>query len=69
MCRSSSSYQTYTPDSPLHRVTYTSCCIDTIDSPDDEHKDAPNLQRIEINIVYIKEILRQVGYLLRGLEL
>jgi len=21
-----------------HRVTYTRCCIDTIDSPDDEHE-------------------------------
>jgi hypothetical protein len=26
------------------------CCIDTIDSPDDEHKVAGNMQRIEINI-------------------
>jgi len=31
------------------RVTYTRCCIDTIDSPDDEHEVARNSQRIEIN--------------------
>jgi len=27
----------------LHRVTYTRCCIDTIDSPDDEHEVARNM--------------------------
>jgi len=32
-----------------HRVTYTRCCIDTIDSPDDEHEVARNMKRIEIN--------------------
>ena len=26
-----------------HRVTYTRCCIDTIDSPDDEHGVAGNM--------------------------
>ena len=31
-------------------MTYTRCCIDTIDSPDDEHKVARDMQRIEINI-------------------
>jgi len=31
-------------------VTYTRCCIDTIDSPDDEHKVARNMCRIDINI-------------------
>jgi hypothetical protein len=31
-------------------VTYASCCIDTIDSPDDEHDVALNMLRIEINI-------------------
>ena len=39
----------------LHRVTYTRCRIDTIDSPDDEHMGARNIQRIEINI-YEKEL-------------
>ena len=38
------------PDSHLHRVTYTRCCSDTIDSPDDEHKVAQNMWRIKINI-------------------
>jgi hypothetical protein len=27
----------------IFRVTYTRCCIDTIDSPDDEHKVARNM--------------------------
>jgi hypothetical protein len=40
---------TCTPDGHLHRVTRTRC-IDTIDSPDDEHEVARNMQRIEINI-------------------
>jgi hypothetical protein len=42
------SYPTCIPD--VHGVTYTRCCIDTIYSPDDEHKVARNLYRIEINI-------------------
>jgi hypothetical protein len=29
-------------DGHLHRVTYTRSCIDTIDSPDDEHEVARN---------------------------
>jgi len=33
ICRS----QTCIPDGHLHRVIYTRRCIDTIDSPDDEH--------------------------------
>ena len=32
------------------RVTYTRYHIDTIDSPDDEHGVARNMQRIEINV-------------------
>jgi hypothetical protein len=31
-------------------VTHTRCCINTFDSPDDEHKVAQNMVRIEINI-------------------
>jgi hypothetical protein len=31
-------------------VTYTRCCIDTINSPDDGHMVARNMYRIEINI-------------------
>jgi hypothetical protein len=31
------------PDSHLHRVTYTRCFIDAIDSPDDYHKVARNM--------------------------
>jgi hypothetical protein len=38
------------PDGHLHRVTYTRRCIDTIDSPDDEHEVARNMRKIEINI-------------------
>jgi len=38
------------PDIHLHRVTYTKCLIDTIDSPDDNHVGACNTYRIEINI-------------------
>jgi hypothetical protein len=30
-------------DGHLHRVTYTRFCIDTIDSPDDEHEVARNM--------------------------
>jgi hypothetical protein len=50
------------PDGHLHRVTYTRRCTDIIDSPDDEHKVARNMQRIEIN--KCKGIVHQVGYLL-----
>jgi len=31
------------PDGHLHTVTYTRCHINTIDSPDDEHRDARNM--------------------------
>jgi len=51
-----------TPDGHLHRVTYTRCHINTIDSPDDEHRGARNMYGIGINI-YEKRIVRQVGYL------
>ena len=43
------SFPTCTQNGHRHRVTYTRCCIDTIDSPDDEHKVARNMYRIEIN--------------------
>ena len=56
------SNQTCTLDSHLHRVTYTRCRINTIDSPDYEHKSARNMQRIGINI-YKEGVVRQVGYL------
>ena len=55
---------TYTPNGHLYRVTYTRCRIDTINSPDDGHMAARNMQRIEINI-HKKRIVRQVGYLQR----
>jgi len=35
--------QTCTLDDHLHRVTYTICRIDTIDSPDNEHRDVRNM--------------------------
>jgi hypothetical protein len=50
------------PDGHLHRVTYTTCHIDTINSPDDEHVSARNMQRFGINI-YEKRNVHQVGYL------
>ena len=43
------------PDGRLHSVTYTRYRIDTIESPDDEHLNARNTYRIEINI-YKKEV-------------
>jgi len=48
------------PDCHLHKVIHTRWCIDTIDSPDDEHWVARNMQRSEIN-KYIGEV-RHVGY-------
>ena len=30
-------------------LTYTRCCIDTTDSPDDEHEVARKILRLEIN--------------------
>jgi len=30
-------------------VTYTRCCTDTIDSPDDEHEVSRNMYKIEMN--------------------
>jgi len=54
--------QTRTPDGHLHRVTYTRCRINTIDSSNDEHRGARNMYRIRINI-YEKRIVRQVSYL------
>ena len=38
------------PDGHLHRVTYTRCRIDTINSVDDGHIAVRNMYRIEINI-------------------
>jgi len=42
--------QTCTPNGHLYRVTYTRCCIDTINSPDDGHMAAQNMWRIEIKM-------------------
>jgi hypothetical protein len=48
-----------TPDGHLHKVTYTRCRINTIDSPDDEHRGArkhvENWNKYIINI-YEKEL-------------
>jgi hypothetical protein len=49
VCRS----QTCIPDDHLHRVIYTRWCIDTIDSPDDEHWIARSMQGSEINTLKI----------------
>jgi len=43
-----SSERTCTRNGHWHRVTYTRCCIDTIDSPDDDHEVARNTYRIGI---------------------
>jgi len=43
VCRSGSSFPTRIPDGHLHKVTYTRCCIDTTDSPDDERNVARNM--------------------------
>jgi len=43
VCRFGRSVQTCFPDGHLHRVTYTRSCIDTIESPDDEHLNAQNM--------------------------
>jgi len=37
LCRWPSGMQTCIPEGHLHRVIYTRCCNDTIDSPDAEH--------------------------------
>jgi hypothetical protein len=54
--------ETHTLDSHLHTVIYTRCHINTIDSPDDEHRGAQSMYRTGINI-YEKRIVHQVGYL------
>jgi hypothetical protein len=43
VCRSESSFPTCTWNGHRQRVTYTRCCIDTIDFPDDEHEVARNM--------------------------
>jgi hypothetical protein len=43
VCRSVRSFPTFILDDHLHRVTHTRCCIDKIDSPDDEHEVARNM--------------------------
>ena len=37
-------------DGHLHRLTYTRCRTDKIDSPDDEHRVGRNTWRVEINV-------------------
>jgi len=46
---------TCTLDGHLHRVTYTRYRIYTVHSPDDGHR--------EMEYIYEKRIVRQVGYL------
>jgi hypothetical protein len=43
VCRSGRNFPTCVPDGHPHRVTYTRRCIDTINSPDDEHGVAWNM--------------------------
>jgi len=54
---------TCTRNGHRHRVTYTRCCIGTIDSPDDAQDVARNMQKIEINTQ--KRTVRQFGHLPR----
>jgi hypothetical protein len=62
VCKSASSCLTCILGGQLHRLAYTRC-IDTINSPDDEHEVARNMYRIVTN-VWKKRIVRQLGYLL-----
>jgi hypothetical protein len=55
--------QVCTFDGHLHRMTFTRCYINTIDSPNDEHRVARNMYRIGINELYGKRSVCQVGYL------
>ena len=48
-CEHGENYPTCIPYGHLHRMTYTRCCFDTSGSPDDEHKVARNMLRLEIN--------------------
>jgi hypothetical protein len=41
--RSGRNFPAWILDGHLQRVTHTRCCIDTIDSPDDEHEVARNM--------------------------
>jgi len=50
-----SSIQTCVPEGHLHRVALTRLRIDTINSSDDDHVAARNMQRTEISI-YEKEL-------------
>jgi len=43
VCRSVRSFPTCIRNGHRHRMTYTRCCIETIDSPDDEHEVARNM--------------------------
>jgi hypothetical protein len=50
-----------TPDSHPRKVTNTKCRIDTVISPDDGYIVARNMQRKEINICVLRNILHLVG--------
>jgi len=59
-----SSIQTCTLDGHLHTVTYTRCRINTIDSPDDEHRGARNWvpsKPAHLTVTYIADIY-QMSY-------
>jgi len=43
VCRSESSFPTCIRNGHWHRVTYTRGCVNTIDSPDDEHEVVRNM--------------------------
>jgi hypothetical protein len=59
---STSFTQTCIPDGHLHRLTYARYLINTIDTPDDEHRSARNMLRIEVNIYEEELCLKLVIY-------
>jgi len=62
VCRWPSGTQVWFPPKPAYQTVR--CRIDTINSPDDEHTNARNMQRIGIKIYGKKKrIVRQVGHL------
>jgi hypothetical protein len=62
VCSSGWNFPTCILDGHLHRLTHTRCCIDTIDSPDDEHEIVRNMQRIEIKVEEEELCVRLVIY-------
>jgi len=56
----------YIPPCIPYRITSTKCRINTVVSPGDEHIDARNMYRKEINI--LRKIVHQVGFIYKILQ-